>query len=181
MIARDQCNAKLTQDSCTQHFVTLDDIIDEERRLETITCVDESTTCTEASQCFAAETAYRESKIGPRVCGEEGVGTIRLDQAEADGRYGLGATTFPTSPSTLEKPIEVCGLIGEVMWLTQVRCDDGSSPFSSLDQAHSARTGSEVSGGRCKSAIDRYQVTCPESTYEVFMDFYMCGPGESPR
>lgn len=41
------------------------------------------------------------------------------------------------------------------------------------------RAGSTGAGGRCGSIIDKYALECPEKTYDVFVDIYMCGPNES--
>lgn len=106
-------------------------------------------------------------------------GPISLDAAHATGRYGHGSTRFDQILSSKERPVEVCGTGGELDWLFATSCADGSHPFADRAAAHAARIGSVGAGGRCGSIIDAYQVPCPEKTYEVFMDMYMCGPGES--
>jgi len=62
--------------------------------------------------------------------------------------------------------------------LVSLRCNDGSNPFAGdLQAAHMSRAGSFGPGGRCDSIIDRYDVKCPEATYQVFADMYLCTPG----
>ncbi|MBP6631258.1 MAG: hypothetical protein KA297_17615 [Kofleriaceae bacterium] len=46
--------------------------------------------------------------------------------------------------------------------------------------AHDARVGAVGVGGRCAATvIDHYAVTCPEATYDVYLDMYHCGPDET--
>jgi hypothetical protein len=106
-------------------------------------------------------------------------GPITLDARQATGRYGHGSTRFDQVLSSKERPVEVCGTGGELDWLFRTSCADGSHPFADRAAAHGARRGSLGGGGRCGSVIDAYDVPCPEQTYKVFMDMYMCGPGES--
>ena len=102
-------------------------------------------------------------------------GPVLLDEAQAQGRYGQNARTFADAPTTKERTIEVCGIPASRQWLRGTVCADGSSP------RQNGRVGSVGPGGRCGSIIDLYTVTCPEGDLEVFIDIYMCGPGESMR
>lgn len=106
-------------------------------------------------------------------------GAITLTAEQATGRYGHGSTRFDQVLSSKQRPVEVCGPAGELDWLFATSCADGSHPFADRASAHAARRGSVGGGGRCGSIIDDYVVPCPEQTYDVFMDMYMCGPGES--
>ncbi len=106
-------------------------------------------------------------------------GPIKLTAGQATGRYGHGATRFDQVMSSKERAVEVCGPSGEIDWLFATSCADGSHPFADRSSAHAARRGSTGSGSRCGSIIDLYVVPCPEQTYEVYMDMYMCGPDES--
>jgi hypothetical protein len=106
-------------------------------------------------------------------------GPITLDARQATGRYGHGSTRFDQILSSKERPVEVCGTAGELDWLFSTSCADGSHPFADRAAAHGARRGSVGGGGRCGSVIDAYDVPCPEKRYEVYLDMYMCGPGES--
>jgi len=95
---------------------------------------------------------------------------LREDQVAL--RRGTGAKTFADIVTTKETPIEVCMPGGQRAWLGSVSCIDGTKPTGS------GRSGSVGPGGTCGSIIDLYMVTCPEKQYEVFMDMYMCPPGE---
>ena len=106
-------------------------------------------------------------------------GPVTLTAPQATGRYGHGSTRFDQVMTSKERALEVCGPAGELDWLFATSCADGSHPFVDRATAHGARRGSVGGGGRCGSVIDLYQVPCPEKTYEVHMDMYMCGPGES--
>jgi hypothetical protein len=105
-----------------------------------------------------------------------------LTAEQAAARRGLNDKLFTDTASTVDEPIEVCGLMGEVEWLTRMTCADGSRPWGTdFDRAHDARRGSTMRNapGPCgMMPVDVYAVPCPEKSYEVYMDLYMCGPGE---
>jgi hypothetical protein len=103
----------------------------------------------------------------------EAFGPFLLDEEQAKRRYGANARTYADAPTTKERAIEVCGIPASRQWLRGTACADGSAA------KQNGRSGSVGSGGRCGAVIDLYTVTCPESDYEVFIDIYMCGPGES--
>ena len=67
-----------------------------------------------------------------------------------------------------------CGIPAEMEWLLSVTCSDGSRPFPDYDHAHAARVGNVGPGGKCGSIIDLYEVPCPEGTYKIFIDAYVC-------
>ncbi|MBK7534305.1 MAG: hypothetical protein IPI49_02830 [Myxococcales bacterium] len=102
-------------------------------------------------------------------------GPYSLSEAQASQRYGKNARTFADAPSTKDQAIEVCGIPASRQWLRGTACVDGSTA------RQNGRLGSVGPGGRCGSIIDHYTVTCPEGNYDVFIDMYMCGPGESMR
>jgi hypothetical protein len=119
----------------------------------------------------------------PPGCQRRPDGAFALTQADAANRRGLRDRTFTETTSSLQGPIEVCGVRGELEWLTRVSCQNGSHPFGNdLDKAHAARAGTKpAQASRCPSEpspIDRYVVRCPEGEYQVYMDMYECGPGE---
>ncbi len=89
-------------------------------------------------------------------------------------RTGADTAKFSALATSQAAPVEVCGVEGQLTWLTKVRCDDGSNPFPSLSAAHGSRLGSTGEGGRCGSIIDLYVVPCPEKKYQVYMDLYVC-------
>ena len=106
---------------------------------------------------------------------------VTLSEAELPLRHQAGAAPRDLSKVQVsnDAPIEVCGVRQQLDWLLEARCADGSAPFLDLETAHAARVGNLGGGGRCGSVIDLYQVRCPEEVYAVYMDLYMCGPGES--
>jgi hypothetical protein len=90
-------------------------------------------------------------------------------------RTGLTASTFSGLPTTKQRPLEECGIPAVLRRLVTLKCDDGSNPYGgSLAAAEMSRAGSFGPGGRCDSIIDRYDVHCPERTYQVFTDCYVC-------
>lgn len=129
----------------------------------------------------AGDSQREPSWTDTSVCSQrsEQVGAVTLTAQQATGRYGHGSTRFDQVLSSKERPVEVCGPSGELDWLFATSCADGSHPFADRASAHAARKGSVGGGGRCGSIIDDYVVPCPEKTYEIFMDMYMCGPGEA--
>jgi len=93
-------------------------------------------------------------------------------------RNGVMAARFSQLTTSMERPLEECGLRTVLQRLVALTCDDGSNPFrSDLRAAHASRRGSRGAGGRCDQIIDVYAVACPEKTYEVYADMYFCTEG----
>lgn len=134
-------------------------------------CLVASDSCAALAACGAA---HREA----RLAGCTSDGPLRF------------ASPIPGAPtpsgrlaeldSSIGDPVEVCGVSGQREFLMFVECADGSSPFPRPREIFDARVGSFGPGGRCGATIDRYDVKCPEKTYEVYMDMYVCEPGERP-
>jgi hypothetical protein len=82
-------------------------------------------------------------------------------------------TKYSQVKSTKALPIEVCGIPTENTWLATLKCDDGSHPITD-DTAETVRVGSLGEGGRCNSIIDLYRVICPEGSYDIYLDGYVC-------
>lgn len=101
------------------------------------------------------------------------LGPVMLTASQLPLRRGTGVTRFDRAPTSKSAPIEVCMPQGERAWLAGATCADGSAPSSA------ARSGSVGAGGVCGSIIDLYSVVCPEKTYEVYMDMYMCGSDDA--
>ena len=99
-------------------------------------------------------------------------GPVELRDDQVALRRGTGVAKFADLASTREAPIEVCSPSEQRAWLGGVACNDG--PPKTAPQ----RSGSVGPGGTCGSIIDLYIVECPEKSYEVFMDMYMCPPGK---
>jgi hypothetical protein len=102
---------------------------------------------------------------------------LTADQAKQ--RVGTGVTALASITTSKEHPVEVCGVEAENEWLAATTCGDGSHPYPGPDAVEASRAGNVGAGGRCGGIIDRYQVRCPERTYDVFIDMNLCGPGES--
>ena len=89
--------------------------------------------------------------------------------------------------------IAVCMPEGERAYLARLRCPDGAPPAHRragsvgsrtpmTGDADGARAAEQVSTGRPLEpgepdfhVVDRYEVTCDESTRSVFLDMYHCG------
>ena len=129
--------------------------------------------CEAAAQCMVA--SHADTTPPPaRKCGEEGTGPVIADAGTWAARPGANAKKFSEVQSSEAKPVEVCGIEGEVEWITRVKCNDGSNPFGSQAKANESRDSYMARGGRCNSILDRYSVKCPEATYQVFIDRYVC-------
>ena len=109
-----------------------------------------------------------------RNCGEQGTAPIVVDAATYAKRRGVGVTRFADVKTTSAEPIEVCGIDGEVAWLLAARCNDGKAAFASSTVVQPSRDAWIGSGGRCESILDRYTVACPEQTYTMYIDRYIC-------
>jgi len=82
-------------------------------------------------------------------------------------------TTFKALKSSKDKPIEVCGIPAEGEWLSGLACGNGTKPVT-RGNVETFRKGSLGPGGRCGSIIDQYTVKCPEASYDIYIDAYVC-------
>ena len=130
----------------------------------------------------AAPTETAAPPVDPKaVCANrpDDYGPIVLTEQAAAARHGVGATAFAAAPSSKDQPIEVCGVAASQDWLVATTCADGSHAFATPMAAAQSRAGNVGGGGRCGSIVDHYVAKCPEATYDVYVDMYMCGPTES--
>ena len=149
--------------------------------------------CDEIAAAFQAGVTEARRAAGPKprtegtgdsmvVCHQRSDGSFELNSEDVLRRRGLGDRVFSDTASSVDKPIEVCGIYGELQWLTRLTCADGSRPFGKdLAKAHASRKGSRPGKPRCGAPgpfLDIYEVPCPEKRYAVYMDMYECGPGE---
>jgi hypothetical protein len=121
-------------------------------------CFHDGADCASSEQCI--------EEIAAAAAGDGGQGPQR--QSAPAGPY------FAQIKSTKALPIEVCGVEGQVLWLMDARCNDGTNPYDDFVAAHEARVGSMGQGGKNNNIIDLYEVQCPEATYKVYMDMYAC-------
>jgi hypothetical protein len=106
-------------------------------------------------------------------------GPIMLDAEHAARRRGRDILKYSAANTTKETPLEVCGVRAQEEWLMRATCDDGSRPYENSRQVAQSRSGNVGPGGTCGTIIDLYVATCPEKAYQLFIDMYHCGPGES--
>jgi hypothetical protein len=109
-------------------------------------------------------------------------GGIEVSNARALARRGYDDQRFSDRVSTADKPIEVCGYAQQLSWLTAMHCNDGSRPWGDdVEAAHAARRGSlqpDDIDSSCLHPIDAYEVKCPEQTYIVYNNLYVCPANE---
>jgi hypothetical protein len=107
------------------------------------------------------------------------LGAWNLTQEQMGKRFGTGVTALASITTSQQHPIEVCGVPAENTWLAASTCADGSHPYPDPSAVEASRAGNTGEGGRCGGIIDLYKATCPEKTYDVYIDMNLCGPGES--
>jgi hypothetical protein len=134
--------------------------------------VDEGNDCDHVTYCMQ-ESSFDKSDL--RACTDDDPNkAVGVLEAQWVRRNGAGVTKYSQARSTKAAPIEVCGFLAENEWLFAATCDDGSHPIKTRVQAEQARVGNEGHAGRCGSIVDLYKVKCPEKTYEVHIDLYVC-------
>ncbi len=123
----------------------------------------------------AATSAPQSDEMAQIKCNRpyEADDNVYVTAQQFEARYGVTAERFAEVQATRDRPVEVCGVPQQLEFLTRLRCDDGSNPYPGRRAAHRSRKGS-MEGGRCGSMVDLYQVPCPEKTYEVYIDAYIC-------
>jgi hypothetical protein len=139
-------------------------------------CVRDHSDCMEVANCFSAA-ADDHGEL--RGCFEEKPEVaVGMPVDEWQRRKGADVTKFSQASSTKDAPIEVCGIPAENEWLAATACDDGSTPIHDHHEAEVARVGNVGRGGRCGSIVDLYRVKCPEATYDIYLDGYVCPRSE---
>jgi hypothetical protein len=107
---------------------------------------------------------------------------VLVSDARARARRGFDDQRFSDRVSTTDAPIEVCGYAQQLSWLTAMHCDDGSRPWGDdVHAAHAARRGSvdpDDLQSSCMHPIDVYEAKCPEKTYVVYINLYVCPANE---
>ena len=135
-------------------------------------CFVEHDNCDDVADCVA-DAAVDKSDL--RACsGSDSDRTVGIPKADWPHRKGADVTRYADATSSKSSPIEMCGLPAENDWLVAAACNDGSHPLHVRSDAERARVGNVGTGGRCNSIIDEYRIKCPETTYDVFVDAYVC-------
>lgn len=142
-------------------------------------CLLDNGSCAAVEQCVTTLTGSAAGTGDVRACGTSGSEPVGATPEEWAARKGAGLARYSQAQTTKDEPVEVCGIPAQMEWLLGLTCDDGSRPFTSYDHAHAARAGNVGPGGRCGSIVDLYEVPCPEGTYQIFIDAYVCPlPGD---
>ncbi len=120
-------------------------------------------------------TATATTAPEPFSCTRVDLVSVQVPRSAYENRNGSGVTRFSGLETSMEKPMEGCGL-GEVLgMLAMLKCDDGSNPYSGDPRAaHASRVGSMGGGGRCGSILDLCTAQCAEGPDEVYADMYCC-------
>jgi hypothetical protein len=142
-------------------------------------CMLDHASCDAIAGCLAALDAAADEMDGTptrlRTCKQTEVfAPVGLARARWERRRGAGARRYADVATTKARPVEVCGKPAQAEWLTTVTCRDGSRPFPSSSHARAARLRNVGRGGRCSSIIDLFAVPCPEGTYKIYIDAYVC-------
>jgi hypothetical protein len=118
---------------------------------------------------------------GAELCGERAGPLERYVVVDPRQRHRPAVERFSQLAAAPDSPVEVCTAQAQYEYLARLRCEDGSLPFASTDEVRKARDGSVGVGGRCGNVIDRYTVECPEESYVIHLDLYMCARAEVPK
>jgi hypothetical protein len=136
-------------------------------------CVNQLDTCADVTACMGAFSPHETL----RGCDDKGmetmghaVGELRTEWRDRVVRH---ARKYSEIKSSKHQPVELCGIPTENEWVVALACDDGSQPLRDKS-GETARVGNVGEGGRCNSVIDLYRVKCPEATYDIFLDGYVC-------
>ena len=164
---------EMSRDDCLGELrAALDDKAAGDFMRSTARCVVGFETCGDVIACLGSLSPDTEHL---RACAEDDPArAVGVPRADWERRNGAGVTKFSLAHSTKQAPIEVCTIHAENEWLMSLRCDDGSHAIADHDAAEMARVGNVGKGGRCNSVIDHYRVKCPEASYDVFLDGYVC-------
>jgi hypothetical protein len=165
----------LSRDECVEDWRRSLEDRGEDARLAATTagqCITGEPTCSGVGACLDAIVG---ADAGFRDCADRSSSApVGRPRDEWDRRRGATARRYSEVPTTAAEPIEVCTIRDEMTFLLGATCDDGSRPFADYDHAHAARVGNVGPGGACGSIIDLYEVPCPERTYQIHFDSYVC-------
>ncbi len=135
-------------------------------------CYMSSDDCDQVIDCIVDATV---DKVHLRACSDaDRAHTVGMPKADWERRKGAGVVRYSDARSTKAAPVEVCGFPAENAWLIAASCNDGSHPIAKRVDAEKLRVGNVGSAGRCGSIVDLYRIPCPEATYDVYVDAYVC-------
>ncbi|HUJ63715.1 MAG TPA: hypothetical protein VLX92_34685 [Kofleriaceae bacterium] len=144
-------------------------------------CVTELQTCADVVACVDAMSAPQQT----RRCDTKDEATLGQPVGETRDSFKKISThnahKYSEIKSTKDHPVEVCGIPTENDWLTTLTCEDGTHPVKNNGEAEMTRVGNLGPGGRCNSIIDLYRVKCPEASYDIYLDGYVCPAAEQAR
>jgi hypothetical protein len=166
-------SVKMTRDECVKELSAASGDPDEASFMDqTGQCVVGFQGCKEVIACLA-DLGPKETDL--RACDETKPGkAVGIPRDQWDKRNGASVTKFSQAKSSKEAPVEVCTIPEEAEWLGELACEDGTRPIGGHEAAEMARVGNVGKGGRCGSIIDHYRVQCPEKTYDIYVDGYVC-------
>ena len=166
-------SVKMTREECVKELSAASgDPQEAQFMAQTGSCVVGFQTCNDVIKCLA-ELGPKQDDL--RACNVDAPGkAVGIPREQWEKRNGAGATTFSQAKSSKDLPVEVCTIAGETGWLQDLACDDGSRPLDNDKGPEMARVGNLGKGGRCGSIIDLYKVQCPEKTYDIYVDGYVC-------
>lgn len=166
---------KVSLDECPSVFKNVIEhpVTRDQRNLHDVgACMADLSTCAEVLKCVS-KVDY-EDPGDLRACSDpRDIRAVGIPPDEYAKRKGADAKHYSQALSTKDAPVEMCGLSSGIKWLMATTCDDGSHPIRSVDDAERVRA-TVGSGGRCHSIIDLYKVKCPDISYDVYIDGYVC-------
>jgi hypothetical protein len=136
-------------------------------------CMIRNHDCDSVTACMG-DTARKDTTLRECAVPDSAHPRVGIPLEEWKRRKGAGISRFRDASTTKDAPIESCGIDAQNAWLALAACDDGSHPIRDAREAELARKGNVGPGGRCRSIIDLYEIHCPEATYSIYLDLYMC-------
>jgi hypothetical protein len=169
--------ATITGD-CLAEFKTADEDPSSKALMQSVGhCVIDNVECNQVMNCLAAvmDAQPAGAPQALRACNEpDAPGSVGIPKAEWDKRNGTNITKYSHAKSSKALPVEICGIPEENAWLGSLTCNDGSRPIKNSADAETFRKGNVGTAGRCGSIVDLYSVKCPEKSYDLYIDAYIC-------
>jgi|SRR6185312_4577833 len=138
------------------------------------TCTTELSVCSDIDACVGQIESTTETRDCTDHSDRSNADAVGLPYATWRAEMKRGIEKYSAVVSSKEKPIELCGVKTQNYWMESLACDDGSHPLTSRSEAEKARVANVGAGGKCGSIVDHYQVRCPERSYDVYIDGFVC-------